>query len=280
MARSVSEIQNSIITDVQSTPELAGASSTSKRAIWRLWTYVVAVAINLLEQLMDIYQANIESIVYLAAPQTAQWLQDKVFKFQYSATNPQILQLIDFVPSYPVTDTTLRIITRCSVRTTISNQVLIKVAKSEPPVVLASGELSALQSYVRDLGVAGVQYNVTSSSSDKLYVQANIYYQGQYNAVIQNNVVTAIEAYLGAIPFDGVLRLSDLEIAIKSVEGVNDSVFVNVRARDNAVAFSSGTPLVASSTTISRQWNTSSGYIVGETTTGNTLFDSLTFIPE
>ena len=280
MARSVSEIQNSIITDVQNTPELAGASSTSKRAIWRLWTYVVAVAINLLEQLMDIYQANIESIVYLAAPQTAQWLQDKVFKFQYSATNPQILQLIDFVPSYPVTDETLRIITRCSVRTTISNQVLIKVAKSEPPVVLASGELSALQSYVRDIGVAGVQYNVTSSASDKLYVQANIYYQGQYNSVITANVVEAIQAYLGAIPFDGVLRLSDLEIAIKSVEGVNDCVFVNVKARDNAVAFASATPLVASSTTISRQWNTSSGYIVGETTAGNTLNDSLNFIPE
>jgi len=280
MARSVSEIQNSIITDVQNTPELAGASSTSKRAIWRLWTYIVAVAINLLEQLMDIYQSEIELTVALAAPQTPQWLQDKVFKFQYSATNPQVIQLINFVPIYPIIDASLRIVTRCSVRTTIANQVLIKVAKSEPPLALSVGEVSALQSYVTTLGVAGVNFVVSSAASDKLYVQAQIFYQGQYNSIIQASVVTAIEAYLGSIPFDGTLRLSDLEIAIKSVIGVNDCVFQNVSARSDSTSFGSGTSLVVTNAVVLRLWNTLAGYVVGETTSGSTLNDSLTFIAE
>ena len=280
MARSVDEIQQGIIANVQATPELAAASSTSKRAIWRLWTYVVAVAINLLEQLMDIFQSEVESTVALAAPQTPQWLQDRVFKFQYSATNPQVIQLINFVPTYPVVDASLRIVTRCSVRTTIANQVLIKVAKSEPPVALAVGEVSALQSYVTTLGVAGVNYVVSSAASDKLYIQAQIFYQGQYNSVITANVIAAIDAYLGSIPFDGTLRLSDLEIAIKSVTGVNDCVFQNVSARGDSTPFGTGTSLVVSNAVVLRLWNTQAGYIVGETTSGSTLADTLTFIAE
>ena len=88
MARTIDDIQQQIITNVQATPELAGATSTSKRAIWRLWTYVVAVAINLFEQLQDVFLAQSESIVALSAPQTPQWVQDRAFKFQYDAANP------------------------------------------------------------------------------------------------------------------------------------------------------------------------------------------------
>lgn len=280
MARSVDEIQAGIIANVQGQPELAGASSTSKRAIWRLWTYVVAVAINLLEQLMDIFIVNAERIVSLAAPQTPQWVQDKVLKFQYSATNPQVVQLIDFIPQYPVVDEALRIVTRCSVRTTLANQVGIKVAKSEPPAPLSVGEVAALQDYIDTIGVAGVQYNVTSGNSDKLYVFAVVYYQGQFSSVIKANVVASIETYLANIPFDGTLLLSDLEIAIKGVDGVNDVVFSEVSARADTTPWGSGTPLVTGLAVVSRLWTTKSGYIVGETTPGNTLNDSLTFIAE
>ena len=57
-------------------------------------------------------------------------------------------------------------------------------------------------------------------------------------------------------------------------------VFNNVRARKNADALSSATYLVQANELIARQWPTISGYIVGETTSGNTLADTLTFIPE
>ena len=280
MARSVNEIQQSIINLVQVTPELAEANSTSKRAIWRLWTYIVAVVINLTEQLQDLFKAEVEQIVALSAPQTPQWIQDKVFKFQYSATDPQVIQLIDLVPQYPVINSALCIITRCSVKTTIAGRVLIKVAKSEPPAPIDSSELSALQSYVDLLGVAGINYDVVSTESDKLSIYADIYYNGSYSSVISANVISTIESYLSTLPFDGSMKLLDLEIAIRNTTGVNDIVFKNVRARTDSTPYSSGTYLVQNSTVLSRQWPTVSGYIVGETESGYTLADTLTFIPE
>ena len=77
--------------------------------------------------------------------------------------------------------------------------------------------------------------------------------------------------------FDGVLLLSDLEGAIKAVEGVNDIVFHNVWARKNSDPLGSY-KLVDNDLFMTRLWNTYSGYIVGETTGGSTLSDTLNFI--
>jgi hypothetical protein len=281
MARQISEIQQQMLDNIAADSVLSPLlTSTSKRAVYRLFTYVVAVGINALEQLMDIFTADVEAVAAAAAPATPAWLQDQIFKFQYSATTPQVVQLINFAPAYPVIDETLQIITRCSVTTNLSNSVIIKVATGEPPAALSSPQLSALQSYVTQIGVAGVVYNVISQASDKLYVQANVYYQGQYSAVIKADVIAAIENFLAAIPFNGQVKITDLEDAITAVEGVTDVVLVNVRARANGTAFASGSYLVQNQQTISRLWGTVAGYMVGETTTGNTLNDSLTFIAE
>lgn len=280
MARSVNEIQQSIINLVQATPELAEASSTSKRAIWRLWTYVVAVTINLYEQLQDLFRTEVESIVALSAPQTPQWVQDRVFRFQYSATDPQVVQLIDLVPQYPVVNPALNIVTRCSVKTNLSGRVNIKVAKSEPPEPLITAEVDALQSYINVIGVAGINYAVVSSESDKLFIEADIFYIGSYSAVISANVIATVDTYLSTLPFDGSMKLLDLEIAIRNTVGVNDVLFRNIKARKDTTALSGATSLVLNNTVISRQWPTVSGYIVGETTSGSTLADTLTFIAE
>lgn len=281
MARQISDIQQQMLDNIAADSTLGSLlTSTSKRAIYRLFTYIVAVAINALEQLIDIFTASVEATAAKAAPATAAWLQAQILKFQYSSTTPQVIQLIDFAPAYPVVDETLQIISRCSVTTNLSNNVIIKVATGEPPAALSSPQLSALQAYVNEIGIAGVIYNVTSEASDKLYVQANVYYQGQYSAVIQQNVVEAIQNFLASIPFNGQMKVSDLEEAITSVEGVNDVVLVNVRARANGTAFSAGSYLVQNQQIIGRLWNTLAGYIVGETTSSNTLYDSLTFIAE
>lgn len=281
MARQISEIQQQMLDNIAADTTLGTLlTSTSKRAIYRLFTYIVAVAINALEQLIDIFTATVEDIATKAAPATSSWLQNQILKFQYSATTPQVIQLINYAPAYPLVDETLRIISRCSVTTNLSSSVLIKVATGTTPAALSAPQLSALQSYVSQIGIAGVNYSVTSDTSDKLFVQANVYYLGQYSAVISANVVAAIEAYLSAIPFNGQVKITDIEDAITGVEGVTDVVLVNVRARGNSTAFSSGSFLVQNQQTIGRLWSTVAGYIVGETTSGNTLTDSLTFIPE
>jgi hypothetical protein len=278
MARTIEQIQAGIITDIQATPELAEANSTSRRAIWRLFAYVQASAILLLEQIIDVFKAENDLKISKAIPATASWLNAKVFEFQYSATNPQIVQLVNFAPVYPVIDPSLRLISRCSVVTTLSNQVILKVAKQEPPIALTSTELNSLQSYINQIGIIGVNYNCQSLTSDKLYIDAEVYFDGQYSTVISGTVINAINTFLSNLSFNGILKVSDIELAIRNVVGVNDVLLKNVKMRSDATGFNDGTFLIQNNTVISRIFPTISGYIVGETTTGNTFTDKLTFI--
>ena len=278
MARTIEQIQAGIIADIQATPELAEANSTSRRAIWRLFTFVQASAILLLEQIIDVFIAENDAKISKAIPATASWINSKVLEFQYSATNPQIVQLVNFAPAYPITDTSLRLISRCAVVTTISNQVIIKVAKNNPPTSLTSTELSSLQSYINNIGVVGVSYNCQSLPSDKLMIDAEVYYDGQYSTVISGTVIGAINTFLAKLSFNGVLKVSDIELAIRNVVGVNDVLLKNIKMRSDATAFNDGTFLIQNNTVISRLFPTVSGYVVGETTSGNTFNDKLTFI--
>jgi hypothetical protein len=288
MARTISTIEQQILDSITADATLSPLlTSTSKRAIYRLFAFIVAVAINLLEQLMDIFTADNESTAAKAAPATPAWLQAQIFKFQYSDTTPQVIQFIDYAPAYPTVDTTLQIISRASVTTTVANQVQIKVATGATPAALSGAQLDGLKAYINPpngIGIAGITYNVTTAEADKLYIQATIYYSGDYSAVIQANVKAAINNFLAVQSdvnhFNGKMKLSDLELAIRNVEGVNDVVMVNVKARPDAIAFASGTYLIQSQQVLSRQWSTVSGYIVAETTVGSTLDDSLTFVAE
>jgi hypothetical protein len=278
MARTIEQIQASIITEIQSTPELVEANSTSRRAIWRLFAYVQASAILLLEQIIDVFRAENDLKISKAIPATATWLNQKVLEFQYSATNPQIIQLVDLAPIYPVVDPNLRLITRCSVVTTISNQVNIKVAKSEPPVSLTPTELSSLQSYVNNIGIVGVNYNCISLNADKLFIDAEVYYDGQYSTVISGTVLNAINQFLASLSFNGVLKISDIELAIRNVIGVSDVLIKNIKMRSDSTAFADGTFLVQNKTVVSRVFPTISGYIVEEDGSGLDFANNITFI--
>lgn len=272
MARSIEQIQANIILDVQAQPELSGTlTNNSRRAIWRLFTFVQASAILILEQIIDVFRAENEVVINQAIPATPSWISKKAFEFQYSAVTPQVIQLDNFYPVYPVIDANLRIVTRCSVQTTISNKVIIKTAKLEPPVALTSLELASLQSYINLIGIAGVNYVCFSTEADRVYIDASIYYDGQYSTVIEGTVNNAINVFLSKLPFNGQLKISDLEFSIRNITGVNDVLVNNIIIRPNTTPFANGTYLVQNKTVVSRLFQTISGYVVLEDTVSNNI---------
>ncbi len=280
MARTIAVIQQQIIDTKNAQADLAGLTSTSHRAIWILWTFVVATCIAFLEQLMDIYLSAIEALVARSAGASTLWVQDKMFKFQYDAADPQIAVLIDTVPQYPVVDESKRIITACSVTTDINNTVNIKVAKSNPYEALDASELAAAQSYINTIGVAGITYNVTSLAADRLYIKGTVYYKGQYASVIRDSIKAAIVDYLQTLSqtnFNGSLKMSDLEGLIRGVVGVNDVVLEDVIGRPDSptpadpTANSYGTTLIQLTSVSQRLFNPKAGYIVIEDVSGFTL---------
>ena len=282
MARSIAQIQAQIISSVQSTPELAVASSPSRRAIWRLWTYVIAAAMAIFEQLQDVYSAALEDISAAAPPGTALWIQRQVFLFQYDPATPQIVQLNTntFAPSYPLVNAALRIVTRCSVTSDVAYIVRVKVAKGAIPQALSTSEVAALQGYMNTIGFAGITYYVTSAPPDNIMIGADVYYQGQYSAIILASIAAAVTTFLSTIPFNGIVKLSDIEAVIRTVPGVNDVVLKNVSARASTTPYTGAMALINGGTELLRQWQTIAGYIIPETTATHTLADTLNLIAE
>jgi uncharacterized phage protein gp47/JayE len=90
---------------------------------------------------------------------------------------------------------------------------------------------------------------------------------------IQDSVKLALTNYLNTLPFDGVILISKLQDAIQGVEGVNDVVINEVRARGDNTIFSNAS-------IVTRQWTTLSGYAIEEDESGNTWNDTLNFIVE
>lgn len=287
MARSVAEIQAQIIAQKDLQASLAGLSSPSQTAIWRLWTYIVAVAIAIFEQVLDVFKTDIEALVSSNPPQTEKYLKNKAINyFQYDAVTPQVLvsdETTNFVPTYPVVDVTKRIITRCSITTLASKIVEIKVAKSEPPSALAVAEKAAADSFFNEFLGPGVSYRLISDDADKIFVEGIVNFNGAYKTVIEANVKAALNTLYQDIAsqekFNGKLLVSDIEATIKGVPGVTDFKPTKVYGRADSTVFASATKIFDLSLGINLQsYEMSAGYGVEETTAGYTLTDSLTFL--
>jgi hypothetical protein len=271
MARTINEIYTDITT--QLTTEFASAgvvidpTKWSKRNLLRLTCYVVATAMALWEQLADVSIAEMSAIRDSTASATKKWLQYKMFQFQYSATDPQNLTIVNNVPAYPTTNTALQIIKGCSVNTTSNNNVIIKVAKGNPLNALTTSEVSAAQGYINQIGTAGIVYQVVSYPPDKMAINAIIYYNGTYSAVIEQAVFDAINNFLTTLAkekFDGYLYALDIERTIKGVEGVNDVVIIDLFtwAYNQSPAFAVN--LILGNDLLVRRYQSYAGYIVLE----------------
>lgn len=287
MARKVEEINDYIVTKLVANFAAVGITidptAWSKRNLLRNICFTIATCQAYFEQLQD-YDIQVKETIADRTPAASpKWLQDKMFKFQYSSTDPQIVALIDTVPQYPTVNTALRIITGCAISSNVSNETLVKVAKGNPFEPLDSLELASAQGYINTVGVAGINYVVISLGSDKIYIDADIYYQGQYAAVIQATTIAAIEAWfvsLATNELKGNVEMSDLEGTIKAVPGVNDVVLKNVRGRADADLFAAGIDLIKDTAILQRKWVTIAGYVGQEDTSGHTFADSLNFIAE
>jgi hypothetical protein len=279
MARTIQQIKQTLIDAKNSEAGLNELDSPSQTAIWNLWIYIQALCYFAFENLLDLFKKEVEEIILNQPVGTAKWVKQKVTEFQFDSTNPQIVQLVNFVPGYDPVDVTKRIITRASVKTLPNKTVSVKVAKSEPPTPLTTPELNSLQGYLNDISFAGVQYLTTSTAADYLYLKAEVFYNGQYASVISGTTITAVNNYLSNIPFDGFVRLTSLVDAIQNVPGVISVTLNDVALRANSIPFASKTNMVLNNTEIFNKYGLFSGYVVQEIAP-NDMAATLTFTTE
>jgi hypothetical protein len=277
MARSISQIKQSMLDAKNADSTLSALTSTSQTAKWNLYYFIVASCIAIFEQLQDLFKTDLEAIASTAAPSTPQWTRNKVLKYQKGDVAQ--LNTTTFTVEYPTINTANQILTRCAVITAPNRTVLIKVAKSDPPVPVSVGELAELQSYIETFNPAGIAFTLINENSDKMEVAATIYYNGQYSAVISTNVVAALNNYMATLPFNGIISTQAVVDAIQAVEGVNSVSLTRILVRKHTVAYGAGVTLYNLSTGVdSVQYQTIAGYVVQETTATHTFADTLSYI--
>lgn len=289
MAQSVATILSALKALYKSTAVALGLESYPEK--WapvdtrELILGVVAQQSNNQQSLFDAHIKEIESLINSAAPQTEEWFKDKMLNlFEYDATAVPIVKLntTTFAPYYSSPNPNFRVAKYCSVVSGIFGTVLIKIAgeTSGVPSMLDSSVVYAAQSFINIISFSGIAYTVVSRESDKMFVEADVYYKGIYSAVIKDNVELAIKNYFKTIPFDGTVEMGDLLASIRSVAGVNRAVLKNVKARQDSVVIALATVMIDEKDWVIDVWDTYAGYIVPETTTGYTLSDSITYIAE
>lgn len=273
MARTIAVIKAQILASVAADSDLAVLTSQSQTAYWRLWCYIQAVAINLFEQIIDLFTIEIETLIASNVPATVPWIRAEVLLFQYSAANPQVVQINDdFSVGYATVDETLQIISNCAVVPKNNGQIDIKVATDSPPTQLSAPQVVALSAYIDDILPAGALYNVVNAAADTLRIDGTIYYNGQYNGTIQADVEAALAIFMASLPFNGVIKVTDIIQALLDVAGVTDVNLSQITVvGDNGVT----TNLILASTEVVRSVQTYSGYVIEDV--GNPFSTTITY---
>lgn len=276
MARTVQQIKQQMLDAKNADPALVNLTSTSQTAKWNLYYFIVASCIAIFEQLQDIFKTDLETIASSAAPSTPQWTRNKVLKFQTGDVAE--LNTSTFVIEYPTVNTANQILTRCAVITAPNRTVLIKVAKNDPPEPVSAPELAELQSYIETFNPAGIAFSIINEDSDKMAVEATIYYNGQYSAVIQTNVEAALNNYMANLPFNGVITTQAVVDAMQSAEGVSNVSLQTIKVRRDTTSFANAINLFRlANGTDAVQYQTYAGYVVEETTAGQAFADTITY---
>jgi len=284
MARTISEIYLAIVTEKNNQPTintlqpavdseqtlLDDLSTSSKVAIWRLFAYIITVAIWSHEKLWDAFKAIVDAIVAAAYSGTLPWYQEQALLFQYG----DALSWINNKFQYAAIDATKQIIKRSAAIE--SNGILyIKVAKltGTDPVKLDTAELAAFQAYIDKIKFAGTHINIISTDADLLKLTLEIVYDPLVltsdGSLLSDSgtfpVEDAINDYIAGIVWDGVFNLTKLIDAIQIAQGVVDPILTTAEGKASIGSYS----------TINQNYQSVAGYMIIDT--ANPLSSTLTY---
>ena len=230
MARTIQEIQTLILQAKAQEPALNELNSTSKVAIWRLWVYIIAVAIWSLEKIFDIHRADIDKRLAELKPHTARWYRSKALAFQYGF---DLLTDSDKFNNTGHTEEQIEAskIVKYSavVESPNEGRLIVKIAgeQGEQLQPITDAQKQAFEGYLQEIKDAGVRLSVVNYQPDVLHLQMKIVYDplvldsnGQSIIHATKPIETAIKDYLKRLPFNGELVLAHLIDELQQAEGV------------------------------------------------------------
>jgi hypothetical protein len=257
MARTISEIYDSLNQVKSNMTELADlvtestgspvdnsqnlildASSGSKVAKWRLWLWIVAVASWAIENISDNRVSMISAIVNGQRPHTLLWYEAQTANWQFGYD----LEWIDDDHwGYSSADNSAKIVAAVSAQENDMGDIVIKVAKLDGSnlVPLEEIEVEGLVQYWAKWKDAGVKVIIVTASADEILLEATVVRNrlvlSEDGTLLRdssvNSLSIALQEYMDSVPFNQVIRITDIEAAAKSAEGINDFVATLVQIK-------------------------------------------------
>ena len=275
MARTIAQIQQSIIdakngvnpsVPLTGVNPLAMLTSSSNVAIWRLWTYIVAVCQWALENLFDFHKAEVNGIIATQKPHTLQWYVMKAKAFQYGVSLPNDSDTYAIFTSDP-----LVVIIKYAAAVELTNLVRIKVATESGGVLvpLSTPQLSAFSAYMHLVKDAGVRLQLTSGNADTLRLVLNVFYDplvldstgARIDGTASTPVRDAITTFLQNLPFNGLFVVNNLISTLQSIPGVVIGEVVSVSATYGSLTY----------TAVTVEYLPDAGYLVLDAVDGLTI---------
>ena len=242
MARSVEEIQTQILNEIASNENLQDLNSTSKVAIYRLITFIVAFAIWTLEKLFDIHTTQIDAALNEQKAGRPNDYKNAALNFQYGF--PLLPNSIDFDNTGYTTEEieASKIIKYCSVKeSSQSARLIIKTAGEVDGELqeLTSEQESAFSAYMEDwFKWAGVKLSIVNFPADELKITMQVFRNplvldanGQSILDGDKPVELRINQYLKELDFNGELVINDLIERLRELPGVDNVEIMNLNSK-------------------------------------------------
>jgi hypothetical protein len=262
MAQTIEEIFNELVAEKENSAALNGLmpqygfpvpssvnpfiqflkdiNTSSSSGLWRLWLFIVAVAIHAQQVLFDWHIIEVNKIIANHKPGTLGWYRSQLLKFQIN----DALVLVNEVYQYAVTDPDARIIVQCSVEKAAG--VRVRVAKSDGAgglMKLDNTELAQAQAYIDRIRYADHDLLLFSFDPDTVRLAYTILYDPLVDlAALKLEVKAAQKQYLlslgnNATRFGGKIVLNEMVDVLQAHPAVRNPVPNVFEAKYGALPF-------------------------------------------
>jgi hypothetical protein len=235
MARTITEIQQEILTEKDRWTPLDELNSISKVSIWRLIIYIIANSIFNFELILDNHKSEITTMIAEQKKGSLKWYRNMALAFQYG---------FDLYPDsdqfnnegYTEEQIEASKVVKYSAVTETDNQsrLIIKIATESGGKLnpLDNEIIESFTAYMEEIRYAGVPLTIINYLPDLLYATIKIKRDplvldasGFAIEPIDGDirpVDTTIQKFLRELPFNGELFLSRLTDQLQVTRGVTD----------------------------------------------------------
>lgn len=241
MARQITVIQNEIFATIAANENLQGLNSTSKVAIFRLFAYVVAYAIWLHESFFDQHTKEVNERLANEKAGNLPWYRTMALRFQFGF---DLVADKDYFDNGTATEEQIslsKIIKYAAVNEAEDNsRVILKIAGETNGVLSDFDDLSqveAIEAYINEIRVAGVQVTIINYKADRLYLNLQIKRDalvldesGMSKLDANYPVNEALQEFMKELKFNGELQLSSLIDKIQLVTGILDATLISAES--------------------------------------------------